>query len=121
MEQKVLFDYHYEEEAERYAFFRIPKALYTEPMFKGVSDGAKVLYGQLLDLMSLSRKNRWIDKQGRVYVKCKISKVQEIMGCGHDKAVNMLMELDIITGIGLIEKVKRGNRATIIYVKSFIL
>lgn len=121
MEYKILFDYHYEEEAERYAFFRIPKALYTEPMFRELSDGAKVLYGQLLDLMSLSRKNGWTDELGRVFIKCGIAKIKEIMGCSNDKAVNMLKELDIITGVGLIEKVKRGNMATIIYVKSFII
>lgn len=56
MNQEIVFDYHYEEEAERYAFFRIPKALFTEPIFQDLSDGAKVLYGQLLDLMPLSKK-----------------------------------------------------------------
>lgn len=122
MEQQVMFDYHYEEEAERYAFFRIPKALYTEPTFRDLSDGAKVLYGQLLDLMSLSRKNGWIDEDGRVFIRCAIDTIKEVMNCSSGKAVKMLMELDIQTGIGLIEKVKQGQgKSTIIYVKSFVI
>jgi len=122
LDQEVVFDYHYEEEAERYAFFRIPKALYTEPMFKGISDGAKVLYGQLLDLMSLSRKSGWIDEDGRVFVRCSIERVKEVMNCSNDKAVKLLMELDTATGVGLIEKFKMGQgKATVIYIKSFVV
>lgn len=122
MDQEILFDFHYEEEAERYAFFRIPKALYTEPMFRELSDGAKVLYGQLLELMSLSRKSGWIDEDGRVFIRCSIDRIKEIMNCSSGKAVKMLMELDIQTGIGLIEKVKQGQgKSTIIYVKSFVV
>ena len=122
VDQKIVFDYHYEEEAERYAFFRIPKALFTEPIFRDLSDGAKVLYGQLLDLMPLSKKNGWIDKDGRVYVRCKIDKIKKIMNCSNAKAVKMLMELDTATGVGLIEKVKMGQgNATLIYVKSFVI
>lgn len=122
MEQKILFDYHYEEEAERYAFFRIPKALFTEPIFRELSDGAKVLYGQLLDLMSLSRKNGWIDEKGRVFIRCGIDKVKQIMNCSSDKAVKMLKELDVSTGVGLIEKVRLGQgKTTQIYVKSFVI
>ncbi len=122
VEQGIMFDYHYEEEAERYAFFRIPKALYTEPMFKETSDGAKVLYGQLLELMSLSRKSGWIDEEGKVFIRCSIDRIKEIMNCSSGKAVKMLMELDIQTGIGLIEKVKQGQgKSTVIYVKSFVI
>lgn len=122
VDNNIIFDYHYEEEAERYAFFRIPKALYTEPVFYKLSDGAKVLYGQLLDLMSLSRKNGWFDNEGRVYVKCSIKKIEEIMNCSHDKAVGLLKQLDIEEGVGLVEKVKRGQaRGTLIYVKSFVV
>lgn len=122
MENNIVFDYHYEEEAERYTFYRIPKALYTEPVFYKLSDGAKVLYGQLLDLMSLSRKNGWLDKEGRVYVRCSIEKINEIMNCGKDKSIDMLKELDSKEGVGLIEKVKKGQgKPTIIYVKSFVV
>lgn len=65
---KPILDYHYGAEAEQYAFFRIPKVLIKEECFKGVSTDAKLLYGLLLDRMSLSVKNGWLDEQNRVYI-----------------------------------------------------
>lgn len=45
----IEFDYFYGTEAEQFAFYRIPKLLITSPAFKKVSDGAKLLYGLMLD------------------------------------------------------------------------
>lgn len=49
-------DYYYGNEAEQYSFYRIPKVLFTDSRFRGVSVEAKVLYGLLLDRMSLSAR-----------------------------------------------------------------
>ena len=57
-------DYYYGNEAEQYSFYRIPKILFTDPLFKGISVEAKVLYGLLLDRMGLSVKNNWLDGEG---------------------------------------------------------
>ena len=44
----------------------------------------------------------------------------EDLGCGKEKAVNVLAELDNTKGIGLVEKVRRGlGKPDIIYVKNF--
>lgn len=51
------FDYYYGSEAEQFTFYRIPKALMTEPHFKNLSSDAKILYGLMLDRMTLSMKN----------------------------------------------------------------
>ena len=51
------FDYFYEEQSESYAFYKIPKVLFTEEMFEPLSTDAKVLYGLLLDRVSLSKMN----------------------------------------------------------------
>lgn len=48
------FDYFYGNEAEQFTFYRIPKVLVSSPQFKKVSDSAKLLYGLMLDRMSLS-------------------------------------------------------------------
>ena len=64
---QAIYDYHYGMEAEQYAFFRIPKVLMTEPYFRGISTDAKLLYGLMLDRMSLSVKNGWMDDNERVY------------------------------------------------------
>lgn len=74
-------DYYYGNEAEQYSFYRIPKALFTDPRFKGVSVEAKVLYGLLLDRMALSVKNNWLDPDGRVYIIYTIADVMGTLGC----------------------------------------
>ena len=48
-----MYDYFYGAEAEQFSFYRIPKVLFTEERFRSVSAEAKVLYGLLLDRMSL--------------------------------------------------------------------
>ena len=58
------FDYFYGSQAEQFSFYRIPKVLFTDPQFKPLSTDAKVLYGILLDRMSLSVKNHWMNRAG---------------------------------------------------------
>ena len=66
---KTEFDYYYGVEAEQFTFVRVPKVLFTDKEhFGGLSNEAKLLYGLLLERMSLSRKNNWIDKHNRVYI-----------------------------------------------------
>ena len=63
MNNKIIsnFDFYYGKDAEQFNFYRIPKLLFTDKRFKGLSTDAKVLYGLMLDRMSLSIKNGWID------------------------------------------------------------
>ena len=117
---KLKLPYFYGHEAEQYAFYRIPKTLISDPRFRNISIDAKLLYGLMLDRMSLSMKNGWIDDFGRVYIYFVLDEIQDLLQCGHEKAVKLLAELDSEKGIGLIERVKRGQgKPTIIYVKQF--
>ena len=75
----VQFEYFYGDEAERFTFYRIPKLLITSPVFKRVSDSAKLLYGLMLDRMSLSIKNGWIDEDGRAYIYFTTNDIMESM------------------------------------------
>ena len=61
------FDYFYGQQSDLFTFYRVPKVLFTNERFWNISADAKMLYGILLDRMSLSAKNGWIDKNGRVY------------------------------------------------------
>ena len=83
-------DYFYGPQAEQFAFYRIPKALFTDPAFRSISTGAKVLYGLLLDRMSLSARNDWLDEQGRVYIVFTVEEIMESLACGNKKAVGPL-------------------------------
>ncbi len=114
-------DYYYGNEAEQYSFYRIPKVLFTDGHFKGLSVEAKVLYGLLLDRMALSVKNNWMDQDGRVYIIYTIADVMETLGCAEQKANKLLNELDTAKGVGLVERVRRGlGKPNVIYVKNFI-
>ena len=64
----MTLDYFYGQTGELFSFYRIPKALFQEQRFQSLSTDAKTLYGILLDRMSLSAKNGWLDEQGRVFI-----------------------------------------------------
>ena len=61
-------DYFYGKEADQFNFLRIPKLLFKDKRFKGLSSDSKLLYALLLDRMSLSSKNGWFDNENRVYI-----------------------------------------------------
>ncbi len=65
---RMTLDYFYGQAGELFSFYRIPKALFQEPRFQNLSTDAKTLYGILLDRMSLSVKNGWLDEQNRVFI-----------------------------------------------------
>ena len=114
------FDYYYGIEAEQFSFYRVPRVLIKDERFRGLSSDAKLLYGLMLDRMSLSMKNGWLDGQNRAYIYYTLENVMEDLGCCRDKCVKILAELDGKKGIGLIEKKRQGlGKPDIIYVKNF--
>lgn len=115
----IKFSYYYGKEADQYSFFKIPKILYTDSIFKTLSSDAKVLYAILLDRMSLSMKNGWLDEENKVFIIFTIDEIEETMNIGRNKAINIMKE---IQDFGLIEKKRRGlGKPNIIYVKSFLV
>lgn len=121
MTQTLQFRYYYKNQAEQFHFYKIPKILFTDVRFKGLSAEAKILYGLMLDRMSLSMKNGWMDNQNRIYIYFTLEDAVELLGCGHGKAVRLFSELDSVKGIGLIERKKQGQgKPAKIYVKNFL-
>jgi len=113
------FDYFYGEQSEIFAFYRTPKVFFTDERFRGLSSDAKILYGILLDRVSMSARNKWQDDEGRVYVYMTISSIEYSFCCAHQKACGLLNELE---EFGLIERVRQGQgKPTRIYVKNFVL
>lgn len=116
------FNYFTAAEAEQFSFYRMPKALFTEKDFEELSCEAKVLYGMMLDRMGLSIRNQWLDSLGRAYIIFTVEDVMGVMGCGSQKAIRLMKELDTADGIGLIEKKRIGlGRPNRIYVKNFMV
>ena len=112
------FGYFYEDQSQQFAFYRIPKVLFTDNRFQKISTEGKVLYGLLLDRVSLSRENGWIDEEGRVYIIFTLNAIRQAMNCAEKSAIKYLTELE---DFGLIERIRQGlGKPAIIYVKNFI-
>ena len=113
----MTLDYFYGQAGELFSFFRIPKALFQEQQFQDLSTDAKTLYGILLDRMSLSVRNEWFDKKGRVFIIFTIEDVKRTLRCADNKATRLLRELE---EFGLIERKRRGQgKPCLVYVKNF--
>ena len=113
----MTLDYFYGQAGELFSFFRIPKALFQEQRFQNLSTDAKILYGILLDRMSLSVRIEWFDKKGRVFIIFTIEDVKRTLRCADNKATRLLRELE---EFGLIERKRRGQgKPCLVYVKNF--
>ena len=113
----MTLDYFYGQAGGLFSFFRIPKALFQEQQFQDLSTDAKTLYGILLDRMSLSVKNEWFDKKGRVFIIFTIEDIKRTLRCADNKATRLLRELE---EFGLIERKRRGQgKPCLVYVKNF--
>ena len=89
--------YFYGAGAEQFAFYRIPKAFFTEPALCEISLEAKLLYGLMLDRLALSARNGWVDEENRVFIYYTVD-----------------------SEYGLIERKRQGQgKPTRIYVKNF--
>ena len=111
------FDYFYGRGTEQYAFYQVPKILITDDQFADITTDAKLLYSLMLDRSSLSAKNGWLDKEGKVYIFYTLEQIMTDMHCANQKATKLLKELETK---GLIERKKRGQgKVTRIYVRDF--
>ncbi len=122
MDNHIQLSFFYGKEADQYSFYKIPKLLFKDPYYKNLSTDAKVLYGLMLDRISLSVKNKWMDSRGRAYIFYSIEEIMEDINCKNNKATSIMKELDVGTGIGLIERKRQGQgKPTIIYVMQFVI
>lgn len=63
------FEYFYGKQSSQYAFYRIPKQLFTERQFDMVSIEMKLLYGMMIDRMELSQKTGGLTRRaGYTYI-----------------------------------------------------
>lgn len=121
MSNTLELDYYYGIEAEQFSFLRVPRLLIKDERFRPLSSDAKLLYGLILDRMALSMKNGWLDEENRVYIIYTVDSMMEDLGIrSRATCAKIIKELDSNTGIGLIEKKRRGlGKPDIIYVKNF--
>lgn len=113
------FEFFYENEANQYQYYVIPKELIINVAFEKLSLSAKFIYALLLDKMSLSIKNNWINKDGKIYVLYQVKTIMKDTGIKSNNSINKyLIELE---KFGLIERKRQGfSKANLIYVKNFL-
>ena len=82
------------EEAFQFSFYQIPKELFTNEYYKGkFSSDAILLYALLLDRLSLSIKNKWIDDNGYIYLILTRKEAQEKLNISDKTATKAFRQL----------------------------
>ena len=49
-------------------FYQVPKELFINPYYEKLNSDSKLLYALLLDRLSVSMKNEWIDEDGNIFL-----------------------------------------------------
>lgn len=92
------------------SFLQMPRIVDKD---EKISYSAKYLYMKFFDRLKVSEKNGWIDKELGVYIYYTIEKIQQDLGIGRRKALQLKKEL---LDRGLIEEVRQGlNKPNRIY------
>lgn len=87
---------------------QMPRWLFFDPKYTGLSLEAKVAYTFLLNRFQLSRMNGWINKSGEVYLIFPREKLAEEMGISYRKAIQCFKEL-LAADLIWEHRIGRGN------------
>ena len=88
-----------------YRFLKVPLCLFSDS-YSQLSVEAKILYAFLLDRLTLSEKNGFLDEDGSVFVYYTNSEVCRTLCCGSQKATRLFRELEKYR---LINRRNQGN------------
>lgn len=108
-------NYYKQNEILENNYYQIPQELFVNQLYKEkLNSDSKILYAFLLDRLSLSQKNHWIDKENKVYLIFTREEVQEKL-CLSDKTVTKAFKQ--LTEVNLIEEKRQGlGKPNLIYV-----
>lgn len=96
-------------------YYQIPQELFVNRLYKEkLNSDSKILYAFLLDRLSLSQKNHWFDKEGRVYLIFTREEVQNKL-CLSEKTVTKAFKQ--LNDVNLIAEKRQGlGKPNLIYV-----
>ena len=95
-------------------FYQIPKELFKNPYYRNLSSDSKLLYALLLDRLSVSMKNEWIDTAGNIFLIFSRKEAEEKLNLS-DKTVTKAFKQ--LADVKLIYEKRQGFRKNnIIYV-----
>ncbi len=114
------FAYFHDMENMRFDNYQIPKTLFLDNEINKISNIAKMAYSIMLDRTKLSMSKGWQDSEGRIYILFPQKELQQLLGCCIKTVRSALKELDVKTGVGLIDRTRQGmNNPDIIYVLDY--
>lgn len=87
------FKFINQKEIYQYKFYMIPKELFVNERYTSLSPIAILLYGILLDRLTLSIKNSWIDKNGNVYLIFTRKEIQKLLHISDKTCTKVFNEL----------------------------
>lgn len=86
-------------------FYQVPKSLFINPKYKSMSNTSKIMYAILKDRMGLSRKNKWSDSNGDIYLLFSQDDMADLLGVNKSTIVRNMKEL---ADTHLIDSVRQG-------------
>ena len=109
------FNFYKVNETLNHKYYQIPQELFVNPLYKNtLNSDSKLLYGFLLDRLSLSIKNNWHDENGNVYLIFTRKEVQDKLNLS-DKTVTKAFKQ--LSDVKLIYEKKQGfSKPKLIYV-----
>lgn len=96
-------------------YYQIPQELFVNRLYKEkLNSDSKILYAFLLDRLSLSQKNHWFDKEGRVYLIFTREEVQNKLRLSEKTVTKAFKQLN---DVNLIAEKRQGlGKPNLIYV-----
>ena len=89
-------------------YYQISQELFTNEKYKDkLNSDSKILYAFLLDRLSLSQKNHWIDEENRVYLIFTREEVQNKLGLSEKTVIKAFKQL---SEVKLISEKRQGLR-----------
>jgi predicted transcriptional regulator len=103
------------EEINQHKYYKVPKDLFEIPCYRyALTSDAKLVYAALLDRMELSRKNKWVNDQGEIYLLYAKENLAEILGVAERTVYNAFKLLEACS---LIKQERQGlNKPNKIYI-----
>ena len=97
------------------SYYKIPQELFVSSLYKNkLNSDSKILYAFLLDRLSLSQKNHWIDEERNIYLIFTREEVQVKLNLSDKTATKAFKQLN---EVGLVQEKRQGlGKPNLIYV-----
>ena len=95
-------------------FYQVPKELFINPYYEKLNSDSKLLYALLLDRLSVSMKNEWIDEDGNIFLIFSRKEASEKLKLSDKTVTKAFKQLNTVKLI--FEKKQGKNKPNLIYV-----